>query len=317
MSRRALAATMAAVLAWSATAPAVGVAQPRRPGTGRAAPATAPALARGTKVALAPLASLGGAGPAAGTGKLEAALVAELTTAGLDVVPPATVAAKVKAAKQPVLRACDGDVGCLADVGALVGATAVIAGEVGGLGDVQVVYLELVDVGTRGEVRRTQAPLGAKPVELRAAVIRLVDPARDVGTLAITSPIDGAVVYVDGRRVGATPLVPLTLAVGAHALRVTHPDARDFVRFVDIEFERTTTITAELPRFEAIDTAITATGGIVRPTAVRGPARDPAWYRRWWAVAGFSAVVLGGAIVAGTALADDVAADASGTVSPP
>ena len=297
----------AALVLWSTV---TVTAQPLRP----AAPAPVPG---GATVALVPLAALDGDARAPAAGQLEAYLTAELGRAGLVVISPAQVTAKVKASKQPALRACEGDDACLTELGTLVGASRVIAGEVGGLGDVQVVYLELVDVGTGKEVRRTQAPLAASPSELRAAVFRLVDPARDVGTLQIASAIDGAVVFVDGRRLGKTPLAPVTLAVGAHALRVTHPDARDFVRFVDIEFEATTPIDAELVRYAGIDTAMSATGSRVGPTAVHGVAHDPAWYRRWWAVAGFSAVVLGGAIIAGTALAPDAAADASGTVTPP
>ncbi|HVV84515.1 MAG TPA: PEGA domain-containing protein, partial [Kofleriaceae bacterium] len=263
-----------------------------------------------------PLASLTGDTAAPRAGKLEAALAAELAKAGLTVIAPADVTARIKAAKQPALRACDGDAACLTELGKLVGASMVVAGEVGGLGDVQVVYLELLDAGTGQEVRRTQAPLGGSPTEVRAAVIRLVDPARDVGTLQVTAPIDGAVVYVDGQRVGRTPMTPVTLAVGPHALRVTHPDARDFVRFVDIDFEQTTSIDADLARFEAVDTAVSATGA-TSAAVVRGAPRGPHWYRRWWAVAGFTAVVLGGAVIAGTALAADVPADASGTVTPP
>ena len=37
--------------------------------------------------------------------------------------------------------------------------------------------------------------------------------------------------------VGKSPLAPQTLSVGTHALRVTHPEYRDFVRFVDVEFD--------------------------------------------------------------------------------
>ncbi len=295
----------AALVLWSTV---TATAQPVRP---------TPPPVPGATVALVPLAALDGDARAPAAGKLEAELTTELGRAGLIVISPAQVTAKVKASKQPALRACEGDDACLAELGTLVGASQVIAGEVGGLGDVQVVYLELVDVGTGKELRRTQAPLAATASELRAAVVRLVDPARDVGSLKIASAIDGAVVFVDGRRLGKTPLAPATLAVGAHALRVTHPDARDFVRFVDIEFEATTQIDAELVRYAGIDTAMSATDPKLGPAAVRGVARDPAWYRRWWAVAGFSAVVLGGAIIAGTALAPDAASDASGTVTPP
>ena len=311
MRARRHAGLAAALVLWSTVTVA---AQPtRRP----AAPAPAPALRSGATVALVSLAALGGDARAPVIGTLEGALAAALGKAGLTVIAPAQVNARIKAARQPALRACDGDDTCLAEIGTLVGASAVVAGEVGGLGDVQVVYLELVDVATGKELRRTQAPLAAGPAELRAAVFRLIDPARHVGSLAVASAIDGAVVYVDGRRLGRTPLPALSLPVGAHALRVTHPDARDFVRFVDVDFERTTAIDAELVRYAAVDSSMSATGAGLTAPAVRGPARDPAWYRRWWAVAGFSAIVLGGAIVAGTALAEDVEADGSGTVKPP
>ena len=322
MTARHVAALTAALMLWSGAPPmspstSMAIAQPAR----RPAPTPAPPPRGGpppaTTVALVPLATLSGDARAPVAGKLEAALAVELARAGLTVIGPAVLAAKIKAARQPALRACDGDDACLAEVGTLVGATQVIAGEVGGLGDVQVVYLELVDVGTAREVRRTQAPFAATAAELRAAVFRLVDPSRHIGSLEVTSAIDGAVVYVDGRRLGRTPMTPVPLAVGAHALRVTHSDARDFVRFVDIDFERTTAIDAALIRYAAVDTSVNATGATTDPSVVHQVARDPAWYRRWWAVAAFSTVVLGGAIVAGTAFAADVDADASGTVTPP
>lgn len=301
ITRRPLALLLALALA---AGPAV--AQPARPAPAR------------PKVALAPLAALAGDPRAPGAGKIEAALVAELGKLGVQVAAPAEVATAIKAARQPGLRACDGDDGCLADLGALVGAGRVVAGEIGGLGDVQVVYLELVDVPTRKEVRRSQAPLGASRTELRAAVVQLLEPARYLGNLRVDAAIPGAAVFVDGRRVGVTPLAPVPLAVGPHALRVTHPDARDYVRFVDVSFEETAAITAELVPYASVDTAINATGSPIGPTVTgRGAARSPAWYRRWWAVAGFSAVVLGGAILAGTALADDVDADTGGTIGPP
>jgi PEGA domain len=271
----------------------------------------------GPIVALTPLAALGGEAHAPRARKLEQSLATMLTGTGRTVISPTDVTAKIKAAKQPGLRACDGDDACLAEVGALVGASEVIAGELGGLGDVEVMYLELVDVASRREVRRTQVPIDADAIALRAAVFRLVDPARYLGNLRVDAAIAGAEVHVDGRRLGVTPLAGVALAVGSHALRVTHPDARDYVRFVDINFDQTTSIDAELVRYDSIDTSLNATGGPrpvgPRPTAVR----QPAWYRRWWAVTGFGAVVLGGAIIAGTALADDISADGGGTVGPP
>ena len=60
----------------------------------------------------------------------------------------------------PRLRACDGNTKCLAELGALLSADTVIYGEVGGLGNVQVVYLKAVNVARAKELRSTTLEFG-------------------------------------------------------------------------------------------------------------------------------------------------------------
>jgi hypothetical protein len=279
----------------------------------------AAAPARPTRIAVAPLSTLGAEDTSAAAKKMEAELARELGAAsGAKVVAGADVVDEIKKAKKPILRACDGNTACLTDLGKLMGASHVVFGEVGGLGDVQVIYLVLVDVATGKEVRRAQVQMAvAEQGGIKGGAVRLVDPEKFTGRLVVTTPVKDAVIYVDGRRVGKSPAPPAALPVGPHALRVTHPEHRDFVRFVEIAFDKDTPVTVELTPYASVETELGATGAgkpVSNVTYVDG---KPKWYREWWAIAGFGAVALTGAIVIGAATADGVDFDASGTVKPP
>jgi hypothetical protein len=236
----------------------------------------------------------------------------------VKVVAGAEVTDAIKKAKKPLLRACDGNADCLADLGKLMGASHVVFGEVGGLGDVQVIYLLLVDANSGKEVRRAQVQMAvAEQGGIKGGAVRLVDPERFTGRLVINTPVKDAVIYVDGRRVGKSPAPATPLPVGPHALRVTHPEHRDFVRFVEIGFDKDTPVAVELTPYAAIDTELGVTDDGKPKSNVTYVEGKPRWYREWWAIAGFGAVALTGAIVIGVATADGVDFDASGTVKPP
>jgi hypothetical protein len=174
-----------------------------------------------------------------------------------------------------------------------------------------VVYLKLVDVKAAREVRTTVMALGgehAGPAEAHAAATRLLAPGRFVGTLQVRASIAGASIFIDGELLGRTPARPIVLPVGAHALRVTHPESRDFVRFVEVTFEGTTAVDFTMLPYAALagDIRRTARDEPVGPGA--GPGPTP-WYRRWYTVAGGSAILLlGSAIIVG-ALSGGIDAD--------
>lgn len=301
-------------LVLAAAAASVAHAQPRR---GAAVPPATPI----TTVAIAPLSTLGSEDTSAAAKKLEAELSRELAAAsGAKIVGSAEVIEAIKKAKKPLLRACDGDAACLAEGGKLVGASHVVFGEVGGLGNVSVIYLVLVDATSAKEVRRTQVSLAAEAADqggMKGGAIRLVDPEKFAGRLALITPVKDAVIYVDGRRVGKTPAAPVPLPVGPHALRVTHPEHRDYVRFIDVAFDKETPVTVDLVPYDSIETELGATApGAPKPN-VRYVDTPPPWYRRWWAITGFAAATLTSAVIIGVATADGVPFDASGTVRPP
>jgi hypothetical protein len=273
----------------------------------------------GRQVVLAPLSTLGSESTAAPVRRLASDLEAALGQAGVKVIGTAAALDAIKQAKKPGLRACDGDAGCLAELGKLVGADWVVYGEVGGLGDVQVVYLQLVDVAAGKDLRSTTLQATASDDidgGTRGAAVRLVAPDRFVGGVDVKVDVAGAAIYVDGKRLARSPAPTLELPVGTHALRVTHPEFRDFVRFVDVPFDRRTTVTVALQQFPVVERDLESRGGEADADTVvtTGPAP---WYRSWWAIAGFGAVLLTGAAITAAIVADGTDADGERPVDPP
>jgi hypothetical protein len=293
MKRRpALAALVAVALA---AAPAV--AEPRRP------------------LLLAPLATLGSESSAADVKRSEKLLAKALASLDdISLIPTSTALTAIKKAKRNELRACEGEAACLAALGGLVQAELVVYGELGGLGDAQVVYLKLIDVATGREIRSTTLELGSddRDSAARAGATRLIAPGRYVGTLTLAKAPDGATVYVDGEKQAGALGSALRLPVGTHAVRVTHPEYRDFVRFIDIGFGEDSHQDVELSPFAVVASDIHRQGGAGRLAASgdAGVVYNPTpWYRRWTTIAGAGAVVfIGSAIVFG-ALAGGVDAD--------
>jgi len=210
-------------------------------------------------VAIAPLSTLGAEDTSPGTrkltGEIEAAVAALPAT---KVVRAAQVADAIKKAKKPQLRACEGDAGCLAELATLVGAQIVISGEVGGLGESKVVYLAATENGK--ELRSTTLAVGGSgggPTGSAGglgggpsgATMRLLDPDGYRGTLRFAIDVTGATVYVNGTKVGPSATGEITLPVGAQAIRVTHPEYHDFVRFIDVEFDKTTDVAVDMQQY--------------------------------------------------------------------
>jgi hypothetical protein len=249
-------------------------------------------------VALAPLSTLGAEDTSASTKKLVGQIEAAVAgLPGTKIVPAAQVADAIKKAKKPQLKACEGDPGCLAEVGKLVGAQIVIAGEVGGLGDSKIVYLGATDVTTAKELRSTTLSFGPKADDTAAsAAVRLLDPDRYMGQVHFTLDVSGATIYVNGSVVkpqnGALPL-----RVGTQAVRVTHPQYRDFVRFVDVGYSKTTEIAVGMQQYPIVEHDIK--GNPINRDRIDYV--DPPMWRRWYVVGPAAAAL---AIVVGVIFYD-------------
>lgn len=233
-------------------------------------------------VAIAPLSTLGAEDTSAGTqklvGQIEAAIAALPAT---RVVRAQQVSDAIRRARKPQLRACEGDTACLAELGGLVGAQIVISGEVGGLGESRVVYLAATENGK--ELRSTTLAIGGARDDgggPAGAAVRLLDPDGYRGTLRFAIDVTGATVYVNGSKAPLSPRGELALPVGAQAVRVTHPEYHDFVRFIDVEFGKTTDVPVGMQQYP-----------IVRHDVPGKPINrdqieyvDPPLWRRWYVV---------------------------------
>lgn len=166
------------------------------------------------------------------------------------------------------------------------------------LGDGAVVYLQVSDgsgrprgsttVALSAEVLRSGGAELERP--LRGGLLQILDPKAFVGALEVKVDVNGAQLEIDGR---ATPLPhsgrAIPLPVGPHALRVTHPAYRDFLRFVEIGFDRTESQQVTMAAFPL-------TEGEMDEKRKRGGGRQRKmpWYRSWWALS-ITGVVLAGA----------------------
>ncbi|HET6611384.1 MAG TPA: PEGA domain-containing protein [Kofleriaceae bacterium] len=271
-------------------------------------------------VALAPITGLAGDSDAAAVRAAQAAIGHGIEgVTGATLIPPDQVAKRARAAHQARLLSCTEQEQCLRKLGRLAGADVIIQGELGGLGSAQVIYLKLIRTDG-GPAQSTTLSLSANSDDKAvAAVTRLLAPERYTGTLALAIDAEGAAVFVDGQRLGISPLTaPLSLEVGSHALRVTHPEYRDYVRFVNIEFHRQRSLDIGLQQFPIVASSSVDGGGADSITLQgKAPTRERPWYRRWYTIAGAGAAVLiTSAIIVGLA-SDGIDADRERTVMMP
>jgi len=251
---------------------------------GTTAAQPAPAVPR--VVALAPLSTLGTEDTSASTKKVTSQLEAALATLpGTKVVTSAQVVEAIKRAKKPQLKVCERDPACLAELGKLVGASVVIDGEVGGLGESKIVYLAATDTASGKELRSTTLSVGATQDTgggPTGAAVRLLEPDRYRGVLRFVIDVKGATVYVNGSKAALGAKNELALPVGTQAVRVTHPEYRDFVRFIDVPYNRTTDISVGMTAYPIIKHDLQ--GKPINSDTVQYI--DPPWYRRPLFVAG-------------------------------
>ena len=127
-----------------------------------------------------------------------------------------------------------------------------ISGTLGGLGEQVSIDLKLLDGRKAKQVRRAQISLPVATQERRAALdevlIRLLNPTKWVGQLALDVTVSGAQVHLDGQPVATTPLAkPLTgLVPGKHILRITKEGYGEFSKFVLVRYNQLARLKVDL-----------------------------------------------------------------------
>jgi len=118
-----------------------------------------------------------------------------------------------------------------------------------------------------GEASRNGGAVGAVPADVKVGVapanVRVAPPPSDspvavaqddaeephgsyLGSLAINSKPRGAAVFVNGKRVGTTPLVLDNLHVGSRAVRVSLDGHESWSRAVDVVANQRSSVVAQL-----------------------------------------------------------------------
>jgi hypothetical protein len=197
------------------------------------------------------------------------------------------------------LQKCDGGNKCLAAIGKALKVDFVVAGSVGSLGDSFVLNIKAVSSKTGAELRRIESdPLRGRPDELidaiRVAAYRLLAPEELVGSITVLADRAGAIVEVDAKVVGKTPLAtPIEgLSLGEHTLKVSAGEFGEFSNTVQIRFQKSTRVVVNL-----VDLRVAGKptpGGDLSSLAPRDPPKR--WYQKTWflVTAGLTAAVLGG-----------------------
>ena len=172
---------------------------------------------------------------------------------------------------------CAGEAECVAKLGQKVGAAEVILVGVSELGDV-ILTMQRIDVASRAVSARIADSLadGATPsdAQVDGYLQRLLPPTDFMrfGVIDIVANLAGAAVTVGGERRGETPIQALKLPAPA-----------------------TYEIRVEKVGFQAYKTrvALPPDGEIKVEANLSRPGGSPAWYQRWYVVAGLGLVVAG------------------------
>jgi hypothetical protein len=169
---------------------------------------------------------------------------------GFQPLSPRDVAAALQRASFD-LEACVRELNCLARAGRRVKASLVVEVLVSSLGGELTISARAVDTRTGTELARLAEPLHSdlqsRLWQLHRLVVQLLVPGSYVGTLIIQCSEKQAEVYVDDHLLGLTPLPPLApFKAGVHILRISKEGFADINHFVDVEYNRTSTVHVSL-----------------------------------------------------------------------
>jgi hypothetical protein len=165
-----------------------------------------------------------------------------------------------------------------------LGAARPVAIEATPLGDGLIVYLQALEAPSGRAIGSTTVSLGGGSARapgdrdvMRGALMRILDPTRYTGRLDVRLDVQSALVQIDGHpaQSGISEL-----PVGTHALRVTHPAYHDFLRFLDIDFDKTLSVDVNLAAYPLAEGEMTERQRRGLPI----PQRRVPWWRTWWAL---------------------------------
>ena len=183
---------------------------------------------------------------------LNVLLAKEVTALGaFEIITQQDVRRMVSFDQMKTAYDCSDDASCLAEIGDALGVPYLLTATVTQLGPDTVLALTLIDIDnvktvTRETERAKDVPglIDGLPRLVHRTLEALLEKNR--GTLTVLSSVDGAVVEVDGRAVGVTPLRPLPMAAGPHRVSVVHEGYVTFTQDVDVPPDNLKQVVARL-----------------------------------------------------------------------
>ena len=140
---------------------------------------------------------------------------------------------------------------CISGLGDLAGIPWVIAGEVRLTGGRVVTELVLVDTARKAVVSRASVESGGPPnhSHMEELSVAMFDPEQYRGSLELSCAVEGAEVFLDGEKVGVTPLgEPLSgVFAGKHKLEVKKPGHQLFSKEIRVAMGDTKRVVVLLP----------------------------------------------------------------------
>ncbi|MBI5507764.1 MAG: hypothetical protein HY903_03310 [Deltaproteobacteria bacterium] len=203
------------------------------------------------EVVLMPLTSLGSTEQSLAA--VEGVLAAELAKLASARFATAASLAAADPELAAGLVACDGVVSCLVDLLRTRKLTALVVGNVAGLGDHLVLNLKLIDVTSGAERRRAREEMSGGDRELikpmRRAAVMLLAPERLTGELEVRATQVGVRLFIDGDKVATAPLAAsrFALLAGRHAVEAKGDGLVPMSTMVDIAYDEVSTLDVLLP----------------------------------------------------------------------
>ncbi|UCD85228.1 MAG: PEGA domain-containing protein [Deltaproteobacteria bacterium] len=181
---------------------------------------------------------------------------------------------------------------CIVEVGQLLGVENIVTGNIGKLGETYYISVSMSNVET-GEVERMADEEYTGEIDQLFAVMARVARelageeiavAKEVaGGLQVTSSPPGALIILDGKEMGTTPIKLDNIKVGEHTLRVKNEGYADWARKVNIKPDRIVSAKVTLVPIET-------------EPAEEEPEKKKSWYKKWWVW-----LLVAGAVGGGTA----------------
>jgi hypothetical protein len=138
-----------------------------------------------------------------------------------------------------VLLGCS-DESCLVDIGGILGAQHLVAGEIGMVGKKYVINLQRIEVKKAKVAKRVERQFqGSKDKllqEVKNAAYKVVEDILKAqsGVVLLSVSEEGADISIDGKTVGSSPLKNLVIPAGPRDIRVAKEGFIDWVRTVQV-----------------------------------------------------------------------------------